>query len=115
MSEGQNKGFLSGVTGTVGGAAKGVTDTAGNAGTPSEADSCTSMHQILTSLPVSGLGNVVGDTTKGLTGTVGDTTKGVGNTAKSGVDSAGNMAGGATGGSSDSSDKKQSAQNPLGL
>lgn len=75
----------------------------------------TSIRATLTSRPVSGLGNVLSDTTKGLTDTVGNTTKGVGNTAKSGVDSAGNMASGATGGSSDSGEKKQSAQNPLGL
>ncbi|KAL8861464.1 MAG: hypothetical protein Q9178_001988 [Gyalolechia marmorata] len=86
----QNKGVLGGLTDTVGGAVGGVANTAGDA--------------------VSGVGNTLGNTTKGLTDTVGDTTKGVGNTAKSGVDSAGNYASGAAG-----SDKKQTAQNPLGL
>lgn len=54
---------------------------------------------------VGGLGKTVGDTTTGLTNTVGDTTKSAGNTVK-GVTS---QEGGESG------EKKQSAQNPLGL
>ncbi|KAL8962042.1 MAG: hypothetical protein Q9193_001499 [Seirophora villosa] len=46
--------------------------------------------------------------------TVSGVTKGVGETAKSGTDSVGNAASGATGGS-EGGEKKQTAQNPLGL
>lgn len=49
----------------------------------------------------------MGDTTTGLTNTVSDTTKGAGDTVK-GATSQG-------GGSAEVGDKKQSAQNPLGL
>ncbi|KAI4163880.1 MAG: hypothetical protein LQ342_002377 [Letrouitia transgressa] len=59
--------------------------------------------------PVSGLGNTVGDTTKGLTDTLGNTTKGVGDTAKGATDTVGSTVGGGGG------ENKQSAQNPLGL
>ncbi|KAI4156073.1 MAG: hypothetical protein LQ341_000048 [Variospora aurantia] len=90
----QNKGVFGGVTDTLGKGVTGVTNTAGDA--------------------VGGLGNTLGDTTKGLTDTVSGVTKGVGDTAKSGTDSVGNAASGATGGGG-GEEKKQTAQNPLGL
>ena len=63
---GENKGILGGVTDTLGKTVGGVTDTAGGAG-----KSCLEQLKILILivLAVSGLGNTVGDTTKGLTDT----------------------------------------------
>ena len=53
---------------------------------------------------VGGVGKTVGDTTTGLTNTVSDTTKGAGDTVK-----------GATSQGGESTEKKQTAENPLGL
>ncbi|KAL8917745.1 MAG: hypothetical protein Q9208_007797 [Pyrenodesmia sp. 3 TL-2023] len=118
MSDQNQKGVFGGVTDTLGKGVTGVTDTAGNA--------------------VGGLGKTLGDTTtvwlftqknqtkgtpeglaadgnvQGLTDTVSGVTKGAGNTVKSGTDSVGNAADSATG-SGAGGEKKQTAQNPLGL
>ena len=57
---------------------------------------------------VGGVGNTLGDTTKGATDTVGNTAKGAGGAVSDTTSGLGDTAKGATGG-------KQDAQNPLGL
>ncbi len=62
----------------------------------------------LTKLAVGGVGNTLGDTTKGVTDTVGNTTKGAGGAVSDTTSGVSDTAKGATG-------AKQDAQNPLGL
>lgn len=99
------------MTDTAGKTVGGVTDTAGNAGKPRLPSSQLALPLVTTDpFTVGGVGNTLGDTTKGLTGTVGDTAKGAGSTVSDTTSGVGDTAKGATGAGG-----KQDAQNPLGL